>query len=68
MTRYKFCLAVFYVMRPNDMSGWFRWDDDKIKNDGFQVSFTVDRTGAVYGSNSNRSLGAERKRYRGTFW
>lgn len=51
----------------NASRGWYSWDDENIKQVGFQVQFTVDRTGAVYGSNRNRAAGAERKRYRGSF-
>jgi hypothetical protein len=47
--------------------GGYQWDDDGVQHDGFEVRFTVDRTGSVFGSNRNRVAGAEKKSYRGSF-
>jgi hypothetical protein len=47
-------------------SGWYAWAGEPTQA-GFEMHFTVDRVGNVYGGNKNLQQDAERKEYRGTF-
>eukprot|EP01052_Picozoa_sp_SAG31_P010317 SAG31_NODE_562_length_14085_cov_164.582869_12_plen_369_part_00 len=60
-----FSICIGQEIDGSNSEGWYMWDDDEEPHQGFEVRLTVDRTGNVYGSNRNRTRGAEVKMYRG---
>ena len=59
-----FVSAVEFVVGGG--SGWYAWEG-RDRCAGFEMRFTVDRIGNVYGGNKNSAADAEQKEYRGTF-